>query len=286
MHWEEGGVAPASVAQGQNLIVAMPGVVDAASAAQRLGSTLASALSRRTLARFDSDALYDLRTRPSTAFLQESHFTQLSLPSATLAQCTDLTGTDFLLLTGMAPDLGWLSFSREVMRAAQQLEVSAVWCLQSVPWLVPHTRPVSVWAITPDAAMRARHRTPKLDLQVQPVPIEAVLQVAGGQLGVPVHIAVARVPQYLGRYPYAPAVAALTSFLEQECGLVLPAVPDDSGLDSLLSALWVSSPALAMALHSLERAYDGEPMEDDAVPGDLLADIERYLEQQGEGQAE
>lgn len=282
MNWEESVSDTSSVRPGQNLIVAMPGHIDAASATQRLGSTLAASLSRRTLARFDSDALYDLRTRPSTALLQDSHFTQLSLPSATLAQCTDMTGTDFLLLTGMAPDFGWLSFSRDVMRAAQQLDVSSVWCLQSVPWLVPHTRPVSVWAVTPDAAMRARHRTPKLDIQVQPAPIEAVLQVAGAQLGVPVHIAVARVPQYLGRYPYSPAVAALTSFLEQECGLVLPAVPDDAGLESLLSALWVSSPALAMALHSLERAYDGEPVGDSEVSGDLLDQIERYLEEQGE----
>ena len=80
-----------------------------------------SSLDRRTVARFDADALLDWRARRPTMRLVDGVNTQLTWEETELSWAKDGLGHDVLLLFGNEPDHAWLAFSEQVVDLADDL---------------------------------------------------------------------------------------------------------------------------------------------------------------------
>lgn len=263
---------------GLPLLVALAGPIDAGFTVQRFAHQALTSGPVEPVASFDSDALFVYASRPSTARLERSLFTEVSVPAVTVNQVVDPGGRPFLLVSGPEPDMRWVGFTRTLLELTRRWDVSTVWCVNAVPWMVPHTRPVSVWVTSHDMELQARYATPAIDAQIGPAPTVALLQAAAVDFP-RVHIATARVPQYLSRYPYVPAPAALIDTVNRECGLGLALPPVDDQLEAHLAAQSRTQPMFQMLLSALEESYDSEremALSDD-LAGDLVAQVEAYL---------
>lgn len=230
---------------------------------------------------FESDDLFDYRdTRPTLSF-DEGVVSSLSWPSVGIAH-RRIASRDVLVLTGVEPSLGWMSFARTVADLAERFGVSELVAMGGIPWATPHTRP-STLITTASARERigdvADH--PQGELSV-PGSVSGALETEFKERGIPTIGFWARVPNYLGTRYWESAVRLLER-LDLHLGL---------GLD--LSELVAE--AEAQRVH-LDTITDGRPdiramveqLEElaDAGAGNsgeqLASEIERFLRNRGEG---
>src|SRR3546814_20092868 len=78
-------------------------------------------LERRTIARFDADALLDGGARLPTKRLVDGINTQISWDETELSWTRDDAGNDVLLLLGNEPDHAWVTFADQVVDLAADL---------------------------------------------------------------------------------------------------------------------------------------------------------------------
>ena len=122
------------------LIMVLKGWIDAGLGADGAADVLTEQLDRRTVARFDADALLDWRARRPTMRLVDGVNTQLTWEETELSWAKDGLGHDVLLLFGNEPDHAWLAFSEQVVDLADDLGARMVLGLGAYPTPVPHTR--------------------------------------------------------------------------------------------------------------------------------------------------
>jgi hypothetical protein len=270
------------------LVIGLEGWVDAGFGAAAAVRALVGASRPRRLASFDPDLLLDYRARRPTVTISEGTSTRLAWQEIQLLAGRDLEGRDVCLLVGPEPDLRWREFSRAVAELAGELSVRLAVGLGAFPAPAPHTRPVRLAATSTDAELAARVGVVSGTLEV-PAGIEAVLEHALAQAGVPAVGLWARVPHYVAAMPYPAASAALVDGLCQLAGLAF----DSSGLHAAadearrrVDSLIAQSAEHTQMVRQLEASIDaaeGNPLDLGEIPsGDqIAAELERYL--RGEG---
>jgi hypothetical protein len=201
------------------LIAGFDGWVDAAAAAS-------SAIERLTLganvvARFDTDALYDYRSRRPLLDVVDGVLSDLTWPELVLRH-TYVAGRDLLVLAGAEPDLLWRALASDIRDLVQRLGVVQWISLGAVPATVAHTRPVPVMATASrEGLLHADEvRRPAGLLRVPSAALSAIeLEVTGA--GIPAAGFFAQVPPYVGG-GYAAASLALLEHLARHLGIELP----------------------------------------------------------------
>jgi hypothetical protein len=201
------------------VIAGFDGWVDAAAAAS-------SAIERLTLganvvARFDTDALYDYRSRRPLLDVVDGVLSDLTWPELVLRH-TYVAGRDLLVLAGAEPDLLWRALASDVRDLVHRLGVVQWISLGAVPATVAHTRPVPVMATASrEGLLRADEvRRPAGLLRVPSAALSAIeLEVTGS--GIPAAGFFAQVPPYVGG-GYAAASLALLEHLARHLGIALP----------------------------------------------------------------
>ena len=174
------------------------------------------------MASFDTEPLIDQRARRPIARLEDGITTELTWPTIRLLAGKDRVGADMLYLTGPEPDFRWRSSSTAVVELVQILDVRTVVGLGAFPAPTPHTRPVRLASTVPpeSADLAGRVGTVHGTLEV-PAGVQAALEVALGNAGVPVIGLWARVPHYVSAMPYPEASAALVEGMCAITGTVL-----------------------------------------------------------------
>jgi len=142
------------------LIVALKGWIDAGLGADGAVEVLTAGMERRTIARFDADALLDWRARRPVMRLEDGLNTRLSWEETELSWARDNSGHDVLLLLGNEPDHAWLSFSEQVVDLAVDLGCRLVIGLGAYPTPVPHTRVPLLAASASTTSRRGSCATP------------------------------------------------------------------------------------------------------------------------------
>jgi predicted ATP-grasp superfamily ATP-dependent carboligase len=262
------------------LIVAFEGWISAGSAGTAAADHLAG--DGRVVARFDSDELIDYRANRPTVDIMEGVITDVGWPDITIRRQT-IDGRDLLLLTGPEPDRLWKQMAAEIAELVGSLGVVEQITLGGIPWAAPHTRPT--------ALIMTASRSELLDPEIGHA--EGLIRVPGAaaniiafQLmdrGIPVVGFFARVPHYVAG-TYYPAVVALVDRVATHLGIAVPAgsVVDEAAeqrqrLDELLE----DQPQAAAIVRRLEDLADSSG---DVSGTELAAEIERYLEQQTNGE--
>ena len=148
--------------------------------------------------------------------------TELTWPAIRVVAGKDRVGADILYLTGPEPDFRWPTFIDAVVGLVQGLDVRTVVGLGAFPAPTPHTRPVRLASTVPPQSVELAGRVGTVHGTLEvPAGVQAALEVALGQAGVPVIGLWARVPHYVSAMPYPEASAALIEGLCAVTGTVL-----------------------------------------------------------------
>ena len=260
------------------VVAAFDGWVDAGSAAT--GALKLLATGGDLVVEFDGDQLFDFRSRRPTLEIQDGRPERLTWPALTMRR-KRLDGRDLLVLTGAEPDFKWRRFSSDLVEIARQLEVREWISLGAIPAAVPHTRPV------PILGTASRPGLLKGDIQAGPegllrVPAAciSVVDMAISRAGIPSVGYFAQIPHYVsGEYPGASA--ELLRALGRHLGIETPEgdLPEEA---RALRKRLDTAAALDENTRNYVERLEGMVDESRLPAGDdLIADIERFLRDQG-----
>lgn len=272
------------------LVVGLDGWIDAGLAASGATASLLATMPTQLLATFDGDELVDHRARRPVAHLIDGVNTGLTWPEIQLRFAEDRTGSQLLLLVGPEPDIRWHAFTAAVVQLAQELGVRLVVGLGGFPAPAPHTRPVrlAATATTVDLARRIGFVPGSMDV---PAGVQAALERAFAEAGIPAVSLWARVPHYVAGYPYPAASLALLEGITQLTGLQIhtselrnAAATSHERIEQLIS----NSTEHTEMVRQLEASVDAEeeiPIrqgeQGDLPSGDeIAAELERFLKDQ------
>lgn len=277
------------------LVSSLDGWVDAGMAGMSAMAYLLGNGSTTLVARFDTDALLDFRSRRPVAHLVDGVNGAMTWPMLELRHGHDLDGRDLLLLTGSEPDTHWHSFSAEVVELAQHFGVRLVVGLGAFPAPAPHTRPpkVACTANRTDLADRFMGMRPTLDV---PAGVQAAIERSCAEVAIDALGLWAQVPHYASAMSYPQAGAALLECLAEVAGLRLDTTElQEAGvvLVNQLSSSIANNPEHLQMLHNLEVAYDAQT-DNTQGPGlgpmpsseELAAEVESFLREVNRGETE
>jgi hypothetical protein len=263
------------------LVAAFDGWVDAGVAATAAADALAE--DARVIGTFDADAIFDYRARRPTLSVVDGTLAEIDWPHLEL-RATSLDERDLVILSGPEPDYRWHELADEVTAATRRLGVTSWVSLGAIPAAVPHTRPVpilgtsSVRGLLPEGIAQG----PDGRLRV-PAAVVSVLEHAVVRGGVPAIGLFAQIPHYISAgYPNGSIelLRGLGSYLGTE--LPLGDLPSRAlETRTLLDAATSADERTRAYVERLETLADEARL---PVGDDLIADIERFLRERGEGE--
>ena len=263
------------------LVAAFDGWVDGGRAGTMAAEQLADG--GRLVATFDADALFDFRARRPTLDIVDGKPIELDWQELTL-RATRLGQRDVLVLTGPEPDFRWHQLTAEIVDLAGRLRVSSWVSLGAIPATVAHTRPVPILGTASVAGLLPEDVTqgPAGHLRV-PAALVSVLEHAVAREAIPAVGFFAQVPHYAsGAFPNA-AIRLL-----EHVGRYVGAEPPLGDLPvRALETRSLLDAAVAGEERTREYVERLEHMADEAkLPSgdDLIADIERFLRDRGDGE--
>lgn len=206
-------------------------------------------------------------------------------------------GGDVLLALGPEPALRWKLFCEQFVGIAERLEVAMNINLGALLADVPHTRPVQVIGTASDMDMIER-----FDLQQSsyegPTGIVGVLNDALNKAGVATASLWAAVPGYAAQVASPKAALALVQRTSSIIGTPSPGEMLARGLpdyDARVAALIADDEDLVEYVTRLESIVDGSgddglaevadarEAEAEVDPGELVAEVERFLRDRDDG---
>jgi predicted ATP-grasp superfamily ATP-dependent carboligase len=267
------------------LILGMEGWIDAGLGGGAAIATLLQEMKTDLFATFDSDALIDQRARRPVLRVVNGVNVSLTWPEITM-RWGDNGDRSVVILSGPEPDIRWKQFTREVVSVSARLGIEMVVGLGAFPAPVPHTRPMGLvaTATTQQLAEQVGYLPASIDV---PAGIQASLERAFADSGVPAVGIWARVPHYAAGMPYPAASEALLDKLNELTGVAV----DTSGLHEAavttleqLDRLIAGSVEHSAMVRQLEQQHDDESqtqaafdMSDLPSGEEIAAELERFL---------
>lgn len=243
---------------GPVLVHGLEGFSDAGHAVKLATTHLRESLETELVASFDVDALLDYRSRRPMMTFKSDHFADYDEPSLNLYAVQDASGTPFLLLAGLEPDLKWERFTTAVRLLAEQLGVRRTIGLNSIPMAVPHTRPLGVTAHSSDRDLVRDNQRWAGELQV-PGSASSLFEYRMAQhghesMGFSVHV-----PHYLAQTAYPGAAETLLELVAESADLNLPlsALAEAAArVREQVDQHVEGNAEVQSVVHALERQYD------------------------------
>jgi hypothetical protein len=260
------------------VVAAFDGWVDAGAAATTVLDLLGDGAP--VVARFDSDELFDYRSRRPTLEIRDGRLSSLAWPEITL-RAARLGRRDVLVLTGAEPDDRWHRLAADTVELLGRLGVRQWISVGAIPAAVAHTRPVPVLGTASRAGLlRAGVGAGPDGLLKVPSAALSMLEMAAAEAGIPAVGYFAQIPHYVTG-GYALASLELVRILEAHLEVDLPRgeLEEEGRLLRLrLDAAVAADETTRIYVERLETMVDEsrQPAGDD-----LIADIERFLRERG-----
>jgi hypothetical protein len=286
-------VSETPFASGRLLVVAFEGWNDAGEAASGAVRTLKELLDLYPIAEVDPEDYFDYQfNRPSVAADEDGN-RELIWPSVTMfgptrphtARAGEVgdNGSNIYLLLGTEPSRGWKTFTREILDVVETNEITSIVFLGAMLADVPHSRPISVFTSSENAAVRAQLGMERSGYE-GPVGILSVLGDAAEKAGILTMSIWASVPHYVHNAPSPKATLALLDKLEEIIDVVIPRgdlVTEAAAWESGIDALAGDDDDMASYIEQLEQARD--TVDSPEASGEAIAqEFERYLRRGGD----
>jgi hypothetical protein len=268
---------------GSLLIVAFEGWNDAGEAASGAARTIRDQLQLAPVMEVEPEDYFDYQFNRPTVAIDDHGDRVLEWPGVTLYGPGPLSiptpsGLEVHVLLGTEPSRGWKTFAAEVIDAVETAGVSAVVFLGAMLADVPHTRPITVFASSENAAVRDRFELERSSYE-GPVGILSVLGAAAEAAGLPTLSIWASVPHYVHNAPSPKATLALLERLEEFVDLEVDRgslVEESAAWESGIDALAEDDDEMRAYITQLEQARD--TVDSPEASGEAIAEeFERYL---------
>ncbi len=266
--------------EGRLLVVAFEGWNDAGEAASGAVRVLRAQLEVESLLEIEPEDYFDYQFNRPTVALDESGNRTLSWPTVELVGPTPALAGDssLYILVGSEPSRGWKTFTGEIIDAIEAHGIGGIVFLGAMLADVPHTRPISVFTSSENAAVRERLDVEKSSYE-GPVGIISVLADAAERAGIPTVSVWASVPHYVHNAPSPKATLALVDALEELIDVVIQrgdlldeAAAWETGIDALAN----DDEDMSSYIEQLEQARD--TVDSPEASGEAIAqEFERYL---------
>jgi hypothetical protein len=263
-------------------VVAFEGWNDAGEAASGVVTTLKDELDVYPIAEVDPEDYFDYQFNRPTVAADDDGVRQLIWPGVTIygpSTPNTADGATVYLLTGTEPSRGWKTFTSEILEVIEDSEITSIVFLGAMLADVPHTRPISVFTSSEDAAVRELLAIERSSYE-GPVGILSVLSDAAQKAGIPTAAIWASVPHYVHNAPSPKATLAMIEKLEELIGVVIPRgelATESEAWESGIDALAGDDEEMAEYIKQLEQARD--TVDSPEASGDAIAEeFERYLQ--------
>jgi len=275
--------------QGLPLIAMLSGFTDSGQTISQLSEHLFAHLDTELIVRFTNDELLDYRSRRPLLYFEKDHIESYEPPVLGLYLAHDEAGSPFLLLEGYEPDFRWDAFSDAVADLVAKFEVSSFTWVHSIPFPIPHTRPVGITVSGNRADLVERFSEWKPQTQV-PGNVIHLLECKLGQRGLTTTGFVLLVPHYLADNEVPAAALSGLELITAATGLVFPtdeirerAVKFEAKVNAQLE----ENAELAKLVATLEQSYSsgtgpsrspiGKPQVAPPNADQIAEELEKYL---------
>ncbi len=285
-------MSDSGILSGRLLVVAFEGWNDAGEAATGAVTTLKDLLDLYPIAEIDSERYFDFQFNRPTVTLDDDGSRSLVWPTVVTYGPTSVkaqrdavahdgigeNSSNIYLLLGTEPSRNWRSFTEEIMATVRENGISGIVMLGAMLADVPHTRPISVFVGSENAAVRAELGVERSTYE-GPVGILSVLGEAAEKAGIPTVSIWASVPHYVHNAPSPKATLAIIDKLEELIDVVIPRgdlVDESAAWESGIDALASDDEEMASYITQLEQARD--TVDSPEASGEAIAqEFERYL---------
>ena len=129
---------------GLPVLAGLTGFSDAGSTISQIADNIFANFDFELVAEFSNDELLDYRSRRPVAFFERDHIESFEPAVLGLYLVHDEANQPFLYLNGYEPDFKWEAFAAAVRQLFDFFMVSNVTWVHSIPFPVPHTRPIGI----------------------------------------------------------------------------------------------------------------------------------------------
>lgn len=137
-------LVPTEELVGLPMLAMVTGFTDAGSSISQLSSHLFANLESELVIKFNNDELLDYRSRRPMLFFEKDHIESYEPAELGIYLMRDEADQPFLLLDGYEPDFRWEAFASAISDICSDLEVQSFTWVHSIPFPLPHTRPIGV----------------------------------------------------------------------------------------------------------------------------------------------
>lgn len=275
---------------GLRMIASVNGFTDAGSVIEQMTHNILNRLDAELVIRFDNDELLDYRSRRPSMFFEKDHLSSYEPPLLGIYLVRDEAGIPFLFLHGYEPDFKWEAFADAIEEIIEIYAVVDFTWVHSIPFPIPHTRPVGVTVSgnRKDLIERFSEWRPETGV---PGNIVHLLEYRLSEIGLPVTGFVLLVPHYLNDSDYPIAAVSGFELLTSATSLVFPTDHlRDEGKNFLerLAKKLEENADLATLVNNLEQGYQSHraetfgavvtpPKSSEPDVEELAAELEDYL---------
>ncbi|MEY4418596.1 MAG: hypothetical protein RIQ88_1034 [Actinomycetota bacterium] len=248
------------IPRGLHLVGAISGFTDAGGSMKQLAEHILSNLDHEILIVFDNDQLLDYRSRRPVMFFEQDHIADYQPAQLGIYLVWDEVGNPFLFLNGYEPDFRWEAFADAIEELMIDLEIQDLTWLHSIPFPIPHTRPVGVTVSGNQRQVIDKFSEWKPRTQV-PGNVMHLLEYRLSQAAHDSTGFVLLVPHYLSDSEFPQAAVTAFELLSAHLGLVFPldALRDEGVLFlRRLSEEIAEKPDLSRMVEGLEKSFQSE----------------------------
>jgi proteasome assembly chaperone (PAC2) family protein len=268
------------------LVCAFAGWNDAAGAASTALETIAGGLESHVVATLDPEHFYDFQVNRPTIRLIEGSTRHVDWPENTFT-AAPIPGADhdFILMTGVEPNLRWRTYSAAILDVAERMGATMLISLGALIADVAHTLPVPITGLASDESLVEELGLSRSNYE-GPTGIVGVLHDQARERGMSSASLWAAVPHYVAAVPNPKAALALLRRLEGLTGVALEASELEEAMERFegqVNRAVSANPEIEELVRRLE-SEQGDEIELPEVPsGDALArDFQRYLRQRSD----
>jgi hypothetical protein len=275
---------------GLRMIGSINGFTDAGQVSEQMAHNILTKLDAELVILFDNDELLDYRARRPSMFFEKDHLATYEPALLGVYLVRDESGIPFLFLHGYEPDFRWEAFADAIEEIVDTYAVSDFTWVHSIPFPVPHTRPVGITVSGNKKDLIERFSEWRPETQV-PGNVVHLLEYRLTRMGMPVVGFVLLVPHYLNDSDYPNAAVSGFELLTAATGLVFPTdLLREEGVRFLerLGKKMEENEELSKLIANLEQGYKSDratsfgvqissPKTEEPNAEEIAAELEDYL---------